>query len=280
MVKPITKGILVDTVVTQIETLISLCDLAISQDPDALSMIEGYSTAILKKAVDYATDTEREFEVILARANFLSSYIDASFRTGRIDLPTYERELDAAFSSDLDLSRSVQGQCGRADAFISFNTSIDAVFNVTNLAPTDLSRLNDIRWKRLTKALDDLTAASKLPEAHDLPKIHIRRGDCELLRHRLGEEPASYVPARKYAATLLKNAETYYRGARRAAEAEMATEEALEAKVKEAILKQRRGEREELSDLAASNAAEVMSIMQDMKDEFLIAEHELAMISS
>ena len=279
VVKPTTKGTLVDTVIAQIETLISLCDLTITQDPNALSKIEEYSMGLLKNAVDYSTDTEREFEVILARANFLSSYFDASFRTGRIDLPTYEQELDAAFGPDLDLSRSVQGLCDRADAFISFNTSIYAIFNLTNLAPTGLSQLNDIRWKRLTKALDDLTAASKLPEADGLPKIHIQRGDCELLRHRLGEEPASYEPARKYAATLLKNAETYYRGAGRVAEADMATEEASEAKVKEAMLKQRRGEGGELSDLAASNAVDVISIMQDMRDEFLISEHELAMIS-
>ena len=243
-------------------------------------MIEEYSIAILKKAVDYAANTEREFEVILTRANFLSSYIDASFRAGRIDLPRYERELEAAFGPDIDLSRSAQGLCDRADAFISFTTSIHAVFDVTNLTGTDLSQLNDIRWKWLTKALDDLTAASRLPEAHNLSKIHIRRGDCELLRRRLGEEPTSYVPARKYAATLLQNAETYYRGARRAAEVEMGTEEALEAHVKEAILKQSRGEGEELSSLAVSYAAVVKSIMQDMKDEFLISEHELAKISS
>ena len=280
IIRPTTKSTLLDTTIAQIETMTSLCSLLVTEDPNGLAWIEEYSNEILKKAADLMVGSEKGFEVTMARANFISAYTDASFRAGRIDLPTYQRELDAAFNNDLDFSKSPQGLCDRADALISFNTSIYTAFNVNGLAATDLAQLNDIRWKRLTKAINDLTAATKLPDAQNLPKIHLRRGDCELLRHRLGEEPTAYQLARKNAAMLLKNAETYYNGARRAAEAEQSIDEALEASVKEAVLLKVHGQGEELSKLAKSNRTKVLSIMEDMREEFLMSDHDLMIASS
>lgn len=70
------------------------------------------------------------------------------------------------------------------------------------------------RWQALTTALNALTTASKIPSADNLPKIHLARGDVELLRFQLGQPPNNFDSAAKNAGVLVKNAEKFYRGAK------------------------------------------------------------------
>ena len=97
-----------------------------------------------------------------------------------------------------------------AEALVSFNT---AIRNNTPTSPHELSESLPARWKALTAAIDCLTAASKLPTASNLAKIHVLRGDVELLRYQLGQGHQPYDVATKNSQVLCKNAEKFYRGA-------------------------------------------------------------------
>jgi hypothetical protein len=70
-----------------------------------------------------------------------------------------------------------------------------------------------VRWNALSQALDLLTEASKIVGVTDVEKIHVLRGDCEMLRGMLAEEGYSDEFASKNRPLLLKNAETIYRKA-------------------------------------------------------------------
>lgn len=135
-----------------------------------------------------------------------------------------------AFSS-VDLANNPEGLVSKAEALIAFNSSVRAS------PPTTAHELNEslsARWKALTTSLECLTAASKLPNASNLAKIHILRGDVELLRYQLGQEQPAYDVAAKNGQVLCKNAEKFYRGASALCEDK---EEKIEADVKEALAK-------------------------------------------
>jgi hypothetical protein len=97
------------------------------------------------------------------------------------------------------------------------------------------------RWKALSLALQSFTSASKLPETElsplfNLPKIHLKRGDCEVLRFQLGQSDGRgevYEPAVTNAPVLLKNAAKFYAGA----EANARHLAGLDDEVSEAVFK-------------------------------------------
>lgn len=133
--------------------------------------------------------------------------------------------------------------------------------------------------KPAPEALDSLTAAGKLPNAKNLPRIHLRRGDCELLRRRLGGAPLNYDLALKSASTLLKNAEIYYRGAARLARVETAADEEVEASIKETVVlaistgyHNSLRERKDLYDSA------VQEVIEEMNEEGLLWEEDRKLI--
>ncbi|KAI9817838.1 MAG: hypothetical protein M1827_000957 [Pycnora praestabilis] len=212
IVEPVTKDSLLDTALAQLETLTILCGLITSESGSGLAWIEEYSTNLLREKVSaYTEGVDRQREVALARASFICALSDTSFRTTRITLYTYMQELGSAFSEALDLSDTAEGLCTKADAFIAFNSAIaETITSITTSEQINLPQVTSLRWKALTTALDCLTAASKL---RNEPKIHIARGDVELLRYHLGESPNDLELARKNTSTLLKNAQVYYRGA-------------------------------------------------------------------
>ena len=215
IVEPVTKDSLLDTAVAQLETLTTVCGLMDSQGVSGLAWIEEYSRNLLQgKITAYVDGTDRNYEVALARANFIAAYSDASFRRGQLDLSTYERDLTLAFSQDFDLSTDPQALCDRADALIALNASIVASTDYAQKVPVkEVAQIKSLRWGYLTKALNDLAAAAKLPIAQNLPKIHMRRGDCELLRLRLSEQPVPHGAASTNRNTLLKNARVHYQSA-------------------------------------------------------------------
>ena len=272
IVEPITKDTLLDTCIAQIETLTDICGLITSQDRDeGLLWIEEYLQSILNsKLALYEEGGDRKTEISLVKANLTCAYADASFRTGRHDLPTYEQELGSAFDPALDLSGCPRGLCDRAEALLTFNSSVRAAAGVVELQERNTAYLNQIQWKHLSSALVDLKAASVLAEAQNLPRIHMRRGDCELLRFRLGEAPSLYLPAQANATMLLKNAGVYYRGAASAAMAEKSSREELEALVKDAVVAMLEGDIEKTWRLSEKQGTE--QIWEDMLEEGLIDE--------
>lgn len=238
IIEPVTKDFLLDTAVAQLETLTTVCALMGSQRESGLAWIEEYSRTLLQdKIAAYIDGTDRDHEVALASANFIAAYSDASFRAGQLDLPTYERDLTAAFHQELDLSIDPQGLCDRADALIALSTSIGAsTDSAPNMPANEIAQLKTVRWAQLTKALNDLAAAAKLPMAENLPRIHMRRGDCELLRLRLSEQPVPHATASTNRNTLLKNAKVHYQSASKLASVSEPPDDEREASARAAVL--------------------------------------------
>ena len=270
----VTEEALLDTTLAQLDTLTAICTLGSSRT--GLTWVEEYYRTTLKDRVASYTDgSSRHHEASLAQAKLTCALADEAFRGGRLDLATYENELNAAFATpDLDFSNDPQSLCDKADAELAFNTSV--ISAVQQAQMTELGQTSSISWKHITRALDSLTAASKLPDAQNLPRIHLRRGDCELLRLRLGDEPLNYDLAVKSAPTLLKNADVYFRGAANIAKKDLfAEEEQNEAEVKQSLVAGLTGETEKLSFLAKTRRDLVESVAREMTDDGLLSGESL-----
>ena len=279
MEEPITKDALLDTTIAQLDTLTAICSLGSSHT--GVAWVEEYYCTTLKDKVSlYVNGSSRHHEAALAHARFTCALSDAAFQGGRLDLSAYEKELNAAFTGqDLDLSNDPSSLCDEAGAELVFNASVQ---NVLQLArSTEMARISSTCWKHITKALDCLTAAAKLPDAQNLPRIHLRRGDCELLRLHLGDAPLGYDLAVKSAPTLLKNAEIYFRGAANLAKKDVGTEEEKnEAEIKESIVAGLLGDTEKLLSMVKTRRDLLESIVGEMKDDGLLGEENLQKIGS
>ena len=274
MEEPVTKDALLDTTIAQLDTLTAICSLGSSHT--GLAWVEEYyRTTLEDRVASYVSDSHRYHEATLAQAKLMCALSDEAFRGGRLDLPTYEKELNAAFTGqDLDLSNDPPGLCDKADAELAFNASVQAV--AQQAQTTELDQISSICWRHITIALDSLTAASKSPDAQNLPRIHLRRGDCELLRLHLGDAPLNYDHAIKSAPTLLKNAEVYFRGAANLAKRDAAAkEEQNEAEVKHSIVAGLAGDAEKLSCLVKTQRDLVESIAKEMRDDGLLGDKAL-----
>ena len=271
IIEPITSDALLDTTIAQIETLTMICGLIISQDPAGLPWLEDYSRPLLQRATSLVEETDRGQEVSLSVANFKCAFADTAFRTGRLDLRSYQEELKFAFGTDVDPLSSVQWLCDRADAYITLTASIGSTTQSASPKEDVLPQLNDVQWKYLTKALADLTAATKLPNVPNLAKIHLRRGDCELLRYCLGKAPSFYKQAIQNTTMLLRNAEIYYRGAAKFAKVEMAGPEEAEALNREAVVSSLNGD----SGKLMTYMDRIMKTIDEMRDEGLLMTEDI-----
>lgn len=280
ILEPITNDTLLDTVLAQLETLTTLSALITGEEGGrGLAWIEEYSTNLMNsKLPAYVLNTDREEEAALTRANFIAALADANFRTQRIDSPTYERALSDAYSP-LDISLDPEGLCDKAEALLAYNSSLrlftPAIIDASS--PAQKAQTSS-RWKALTAALEVLTSASKIPTADNLPKIHLTRGDVELLRCQLGQAPTLYEPASKNTATLLKNAGTFYKGAMAlaAAAGPMGEKEVKEATVKMALVASLGGMGEELKRLVKVEPGACERVLEEAVEEGLITLEWLA----
>ena len=272
VLEPVTKDTLIDTVVAQLQTLTTACALLTSDSGSGLAWLEEYSNSLLRgKITTYVEGTDRQHEVDLARANFICALADTSYRTGRIDLETYERELTSAFGGNLDLSQDPQGLCDYADTLVSFTSAALETVPLTGEKDRDeLSLLTNLLWRQLTGASTSLTSASKLPTAQNLAKINIARGDVELRRLRLGERPLEHAIAKRSAATLLKNAQTYYRGAAGLAKNDGAEDEERAAIVKLAVAGTMADDGSDQGGLHGRDRKEILMMVEEMVEEGII----------
>ena len=278
IVEPITRSTLLDTLLAQMETLTSVCGFLSSRGTADPSWLEQYFQNLLEDKIGFAArEAKREHEAMLVQAKFKCALADAGFSTSRLDLSTYEHELSLAYQDFNSNETDPQALCDRADAEIVFNASIQR-FSQQNpgMLPHENTKVNVLRWKHLTKALDNYTTASKLPNVKNLVRIHIRRGDCELLRRGLGQDPLNYEIASKSESTLLKNAEIYYRGAGRLAKSETASDEEGEAFAKEAFAAMLLGNQHKFQDKTASAKMKVQDVILDMIEEGLLSKDDLA----
>ena len=267
--QPPDKDTLLDTSIALVEALTDLCALLPSQNNPWLPKIGELSKGLFEGGIAaYVEKQDRVLEFALTKANLLSSFADASFRAGNLDIHAYEDTLRTAFGDGLDIAHSPKGLCERAEAFQLLASTVCAQ-SLNEPSPGG----SEVQWKYLTEALSDLKAASTLPGTKNLAKIHIRRGDCELLRYRLGQLAPYHKAAQTNAATLLRNAEVYYRGAFNSAQAENLQQgEGLEASMKEAVVIAHAGITEKLWNLFQKDMHEVSRLMEEMKDEVLISD--------
>ena len=276
--EPITQSSLLDTAIAQLDTLTALCGLDASQGYSSLAWIEEYYRSSLQDKIHIYQGEGTRQEATLANAKFISAISDAAFRNGRLDLVTYERELAAAYTDpDSTLANNPQFLCDRADAELTFTTSLQA--SIVSAQSTELPQLATICWKHIAKALDSLTAASKVPHALNLPRINLRRGDCEMLRLRLSEAPFNYDLAIKSMPTLLKNAEVYYRGAGALARRSKDDEgELKDAKIKEAVAVALGGDYQRLATAVNDRRDYLEATLEEMRDENLLGDESLRRI--
>ncbi|EGE01762.1 hypothetical protein TEQG_00807 [Trichophyton equinum CBS 127.97] len=233
-----------------------------------------YSSDLLReKIAAYVEGTDRANEVAMIRAKFLSILLEINYRSGRIDLDTYKQELDSAWSNNVDVSHDPAGLSNQAEALIGFSSAIADAYPTIDVE--GFPRSLDLRWQALGVALSRLAAASKLAGPDNLAKIHIARGDAEMHRWRLGQVPFCYGPAMDNAATLLKNAETYYRGGAATARRDGWPEAEREGTVKEALAKGLAGDSSQMGSLAIDSKGYMMRVADDMAEDGHIPPEDL-----
>jgi len=279
IVEPVTKNTLVDTAVAQLETLTTLCNLlTFNPEEGGIGWVEEYSSGLIQTRLPlYVDGSDRLYEAALARSKLICAMNEVLYRGGHSDVDTYQQEVGKAFGPDLDLSADPEGLCAKADALISFNSAL------SDVPPPDPESFNaalSVRWQSLSAALDALTAASKIPDADNLPKIHLARGDVEMHRWRLGMSPWNYEMAQQNGTTLLRNAQTYYRGAAALARRDGASEEERDGSCKEAIAAAVEGPRAKLDQLKTTGLNEVVAVAQDMVEDGMVDGTDMASLIS
>jgi hypothetical protein len=182
---------------------------------------------------------------------------DLFFRFQKINLSSYMIALENSFSPIL--SQHPEGLVSKAEAFILFNTTVR---NRHTPLPQEGFVFNPVRWKALTCALDLLTTASRIHTASHLGRIHILRGDIELMRYQLSREVPPYEIAVRNSRVLCQNAEVFYRGAKALCEKK---EDAMEASAKEALAKGLGGDKERLKEFLGIPTSR--RILEDVIDE-------------
>ncbi|KAI9374529.1 hypothetical protein BJX61DRAFT_532274 [Aspergillus egyptiacus] len=279
VVEPVTKDTLVDTAVAQLDALSTLCNL-LTYDPGVgLGWVEEYSSELLQdKITTYVEGSTRHYEVALSRARFNAALNEVLYRSGRTDVETYYSTVVTAFGPDLDISADPEGLCAKADALISFNTA--TAEQPPDHDPEAFKKSLNLRWQALSAAVDALTKASKLPDAENVPKIHIARGDVEMNRWRLGLSPWEYAMAQQNAAILLRNAQTYYRGAAALARRDGSRDEERDGICKEAIAAAIEGQKEKLAQLMSAAPKELTAVAEDMVEDGWVSAADMQTLLS
>lgn len=217
IIESVTADTLIDTALAQLATLTTLCSIlstssAIPPSP-SLRWIEEFSSALLtKKVSSYARNAEPERlqEIALAKANFLSAFLEASFHQGSVNSLTYKQELDNAFKTpELLLENYPDGLLANAESLMAFSSALSDDTN----PPTESH--GSIRWQSLSAAITNLAIASKLPsmDTDNLVKTHLLRGESSLLLWMLSQPRIAFETAVENQVQLLKNAEVFFRNA-------------------------------------------------------------------
>ncbi|KAJ5404111.1 hypothetical protein N7509_003982 [Penicillium cosmopolitanum] len=280
IVEPVTKNTLVDTAVAQLDTLTALCNL-LTSNPGAggVGWVQEYSSELIQTRLPaYMEGSDRQYEAALSRAKLVCAIHEVLYRGGHTDVQTYQQEVGQAFGAELDVSADPEGLCHKADALTSLNTAFAEV--PPHEDPETLALSISTRWSSLSAALDALTAATKLPDAENLPKIHIARGDAEMQRWRLGREPWNHALAKQNGAMLLRNAQTYYRGAAALARRDGAAVEERDGSCKEAIAAAVDGQNTKLQELKTRSFEQVIAVATEMVEDGMIEATEMSALIS
>lgn len=219
IVEPVTLDTLADTILAAVAALTTFCSI-LSNDfplphPSALSWAEKHWTGIAEKICLFShCQPDKVQEIALARANFISTFMEASFRSGLISSEVYQNERDAAFeASELGLESSSEALIANARALMSFNSALAE----SQMSAEQPGRLLPARWRALKTSIANLTTASHIRgiDQEVLASTHLLRGDICMLLFVLGCPPTSFEPATKEIAQFSRNAAIYYQNSGR-----------------------------------------------------------------
>lgn len=292
IVEPVTAQTLLDTICALLETLSTTCSILAPSNPSVLTTTSTIADNLLSSKLPlYLEDTAAatHAEVWLTIAHFRTSHLEASYRTNLIDISTYISTLTSIYANTSfapsTLPQTSAYLTSHADALIAFNGALSDTITTTSDAS-----ISSARWTALTQALTLLTSASKAPDATNVPEIHIGRGDVELLRLQTTFASAPGLSESlandKTRATLLKNAETYYRGAINVARASVMYSQAPVvgvARVKRAVVEGLMGGeagtlRELLRGPDAVGVEMVKEVVGDMEEEGLLTGEQTMLV--
>ena len=218
VVEPLTTQDLFETCLARIEAVKGLCELQASSNVDAIGLIEAtLSSDVRERLSQYGQHPDQVWRSTIAVAGVHSAYAEVRLQTTTADLNTFESDIQ----NSLGMLKSLPEAESREESLVAlgethlaYNSAIESFF-ARNETPKELiMSLNRRRWDHITAGLTSFTIASKLSPVTNLARIHVSRGDCELLRVRLGDQPCDYEFARKRHETLLKNAAVYYKAAK------------------------------------------------------------------
>ncbi|KAK7757302.1 hypothetical protein SLS62_000852 [Diatrype stigma] len=216
IVDPVTLDTLLDTALAQLAVLTTICEVLLAQPhyTRTLSSVDKDWNPLEEKLAVLSTNLPgRAQEVALARANFISAFLEAGYVHRQINGEAYKKGRDTAFAvGSLQLESSVLALHANAQSLLSFNSSVAAV------APED-KQLSTMRWNALTASIANMTAASKLQGINQeevewikdyRDEIHHVCGDASMALYTMGHPPTSYPTAIAQSTQLLKNAQVYY----------------------------------------------------------------------
>ncbi|KJY00449.1 hypothetical protein TI39_contig329g00021 [Zymoseptoria brevis] len=213
---PISPSDLLDTVHASLSALTTLLPLS---DHSALQNLGEMARALTEdkaptyiRLLDSTAQAPATLSLALDRAVFIAAYANAEFEARQLHFSTYLSRLDESFripgkESDASLL------CAEADARMEMVLSALDVFGQG--APNFPVHTC---WKTLSLSQELYTLASKL-ETEDAKErkadVFKSKGDVELLRLRLTQMAGTDLSAsvRSSGPTLVKNAQTFYKGA-------------------------------------------------------------------
>ncbi|RKF80930.1 hypothetical protein GcM1_188017 [Golovinomyces cichoracearum] len=269
VIEPVTSDTLLDTILASLETLSTFCQLISPKNPNEIHKAQEYAEYLNSKLEIYLTNRTRFTEARVTQSSLTCALANAQFHFSLIDIATYSRIIQDAYK-DIDLSSNPKGLCDFAESLVLYNS-------VLRFEQSGSTRENlGVRWEVLTKALDKLSSASKLPSAENVEKIHLARGNVELLRYQLGQSEHPLAVAKENARVLLKNAAKYFRGSSAIAKSNGMVEIEFEANLKELLTSALVSDEKRLWQYEQTRHQQASSIIRDAVDEGLITIFQLS----
>jgi hypothetical protein len=234
-------------------------------------------------------------EIQLASAIFQAALADTEYRSRLSSVQDYSARLKSIFTALIGAEEPSNTPeppppsflCAYADALMDFASSLtdgggETEAELTTLCWTSLSQADSLLGTALNILGTTHDAVLPAADSPNKPSIHLLRGDVSLLRRQLALLPAALPSVAGSAATLLKNAGVYYRGAAALAQREGSVDVASEAQVKATMVRiieeGTLGGENATSLFAGLGLRRVRDVVEDMVEEGLIEEQAKEML--
>ena len=284
--EPVTEDTLIDTCLAKLDALKILCNVQPSGSANDLRAIEEIFVTGLNGKLDIlGQKVHRSRDIALGRIAFLVAFAIARFRIHHADIQSLEHDSHQALQETQPFfpkKDDAEALCIIAENHTDINAAIEEGLSRNGSTAEVLSISNRIRWQHITKALEHYGLASQIPGVHKLAQIHLLRGDSELLRARLGDEPSYYDLAIQNRPTLLKNAAVYYDAARKAMTNQNhfsdANDDRLEVEIKLRVVTDLLDNQPIESQSSLMQSPSGIQVLSDMRDHGLLHTAALSMI--